>query len=242
MAENKTKYTDASVEDYITSRANAQQRFDCRELIALSVMAPSGTPTRVDEPGNLLWQPLPSGAGSWWSTWMLKKLQERRRDRCSPGLASTGCATLVCTSSSLPILISRPSKSLSSVRSQRQSGAMDKTSAIGKPLHTAVRMFVVFCVAMAVVGLISFWPPRTSGVVAWLLVWTGICLSTAITIVRRASYAPLLVWSLLALAGYSAVSAFRSGMLSGIGIVIDIVLFVPLIWFALWYQRHRRIN
>ena len=35
MAENKTKYTDASVEGYIASRANAQQRTDCRELMLL---------------------------------------------------------------------------------------------------------------------------------------------------------------------------------------------------------------
>jgi len=35
MPENKTKPTDASVEDYIASRANAQQRTDCRELMAL---------------------------------------------------------------------------------------------------------------------------------------------------------------------------------------------------------------
>ncbi len=35
MAENKTKPTDASVEDYIAARANAQQRTDCRELMAL---------------------------------------------------------------------------------------------------------------------------------------------------------------------------------------------------------------
>lgn len=35
MADNKTKPTDASVEDYIASRANAQQRTDCRELMAL---------------------------------------------------------------------------------------------------------------------------------------------------------------------------------------------------------------
>ena len=35
MAENKTKFTDASVEDYIASRANAQQRTDCRELMGL---------------------------------------------------------------------------------------------------------------------------------------------------------------------------------------------------------------
>ncbi|HJU89987.1 MAG TPA: DUF1801 domain-containing protein [Gemmatimonadaceae bacterium] len=35
MAENKTKPTGASVEDYIASRANEQQRADCRELMAL---------------------------------------------------------------------------------------------------------------------------------------------------------------------------------------------------------------
>ena len=35
MAENKTKPTDASVEDYIASRANAQQRTDCQELMIL---------------------------------------------------------------------------------------------------------------------------------------------------------------------------------------------------------------
>jgi hypothetical protein len=35
MAETKTKFTGASVKDYIASRANAQQRSDCRELISL---------------------------------------------------------------------------------------------------------------------------------------------------------------------------------------------------------------
>ena len=35
MAQNKTRPTDASVEDYIASRANAQQRADCRALMAL---------------------------------------------------------------------------------------------------------------------------------------------------------------------------------------------------------------
>lgn len=35
MAENKTKPTDASVEEYIASRATAEQRADCRELMAL---------------------------------------------------------------------------------------------------------------------------------------------------------------------------------------------------------------
>jgi hypothetical protein len=35
MAENKTKPTGASVEDYIAARGSEQQRADCRELIAL---------------------------------------------------------------------------------------------------------------------------------------------------------------------------------------------------------------
>ena len=35
MAENKTQPTDASVTDYVASRASEQQRADCRELMAL---------------------------------------------------------------------------------------------------------------------------------------------------------------------------------------------------------------
>ena len=35
MAKNKTQPTDASVADYIASRGSAQQRADCRELMAL---------------------------------------------------------------------------------------------------------------------------------------------------------------------------------------------------------------
>ena len=35
MAENKTRPTNASVEDYIASRANAQQRADIRDLMAM---------------------------------------------------------------------------------------------------------------------------------------------------------------------------------------------------------------
>lgn len=35
MAENKTKPTNASVKDYITSRASEEQRIDCQELMAL---------------------------------------------------------------------------------------------------------------------------------------------------------------------------------------------------------------
>lgn len=35
MAENKTKPTDASVDEYIASRANEQQQADCRQLMSL---------------------------------------------------------------------------------------------------------------------------------------------------------------------------------------------------------------
>ena len=35
MAENKTKYTDASVDAYIAARASEERRSDCKELMAL---------------------------------------------------------------------------------------------------------------------------------------------------------------------------------------------------------------
>ena len=35
MAENKTRFTDASIEEYIASRADARQRSDCHVLMAL---------------------------------------------------------------------------------------------------------------------------------------------------------------------------------------------------------------
>jgi hypothetical protein len=57
MAENKTKPTDASVEDYIASRANAQQRADCRELIALL--------EKVTRHSPRMWGPSIVGYGSY---------------------------------------------------------------------------------------------------------------------------------------------------------------------------------
>lgn len=44
MPENKTRRTDAAVEDYIASRANEQQRTDCRELMALLAMVTQQSP------------------------------------------------------------------------------------------------------------------------------------------------------------------------------------------------------
>src|SRR5919112_2722832 len=57
MAENKTKPTDASVDDYIASRANAQQRADCRELMALFRRVTRQTPR--------MWGPSIVGYGSY---------------------------------------------------------------------------------------------------------------------------------------------------------------------------------
>jgi hypothetical protein len=57
MAENKTKPTDASVEDYIASRANAQQRADCRELMVLF--------KRVTGHSPRMWGPSIVGYGSY---------------------------------------------------------------------------------------------------------------------------------------------------------------------------------
>ena len=56
-AENKTKPTDASVEDYIASRANAQQRTDCRELMALL--------KKVTRHSPRMWGPSIVGYGSY---------------------------------------------------------------------------------------------------------------------------------------------------------------------------------
>ena len=57
MAQNKTKPTDASVEHYIASRANAQQHADCRELMALLKRVTRQTPR--------MWGPSIVGYGSY---------------------------------------------------------------------------------------------------------------------------------------------------------------------------------
>ena len=57
MAENKTKPTDASVEDYIDERGSEQQRADSRALIALLKKATKQPPT--------MWGPSIVGFGSY---------------------------------------------------------------------------------------------------------------------------------------------------------------------------------
>ena len=56
MGENKTKPTDASVEDYIRSRASEQQRTDCHALMALLEKITQHSPT--------MWGPSIVGYGS----------------------------------------------------------------------------------------------------------------------------------------------------------------------------------
>ena len=142
MAENKTKPTDASVEDYILSRASEQQRTDCHELMALlekvtqhspkmwgqasSAMARPATPTRADAPGRRPWRALLSVAANWWCTWMRK---ETDRSSYCPSLASTISASLVCTSRSWLISTRRCSSNSSPARSQRSGGAMGSAAA-----------------------------------------------------------------------------------------------------------------
>ena len=106
MAENKTKPTGAGVEDYIASRANAQQSSDCRELMVLlkkvtrqspqwgpasSVMAPTGTPTRVDELGKPLWAGFAIRGRE---LVVYLSARTRSKDPCCPSLASTRWARL----------------------------------------------------------------------------------------------------------------------------------------------------
>jgi len=57
MAENKTKFTGASVRDYVASRATAQQRTDCRELMVLL--------KKVTRHSPRMWGPSIVGYGSY---------------------------------------------------------------------------------------------------------------------------------------------------------------------------------
>ena len=57
MAENKTKPTAASVEEYIASRANEQQRSDCQDLMALL--------EKVTQQPPKMWGPSIVGFGSY---------------------------------------------------------------------------------------------------------------------------------------------------------------------------------
>src|SRR5688572_23291402 len=57
IAKNKTEPTDASVDDYIASRGNAQRQADCRELMALL--------KKVTRQSPKMWGPSIVGYGSY---------------------------------------------------------------------------------------------------------------------------------------------------------------------------------
>jgi hypothetical protein len=79
MAENKTKPTDASVEDYIAARGSEQQRADCRELIALLEKATQQPPK--------MWGPSIVGFGSYRYTYESGHSGEARTRRLSISLS-----------------------------------------------------------------------------------------------------------------------------------------------------------
>jgi hypothetical protein len=78
MAENKTKATDASVEDYIASRANEEQRVDCKALMSIF--------KRVTKQPPKMWGPSIVGYGSYRYTYE----SGRTGEMCLAGFAIRG--------------------------------------------------------------------------------------------------------------------------------------------------------
>jgi len=78
MTENKTKATDASVEDYIASRANEEQRVDCEALMSIF--------NTVTKQPPKMWGPSIVGYGSYRYTYE----SGRRGEMCLAGFAIRG--------------------------------------------------------------------------------------------------------------------------------------------------------
>jgi len=78
MAENKTKATGARVEDYLTSRANEEQRGDCKALMSLL--------KRVTKQPPRMWGPSIVGYGSYRYTYE----SGRTGEMCLTGFAIRG--------------------------------------------------------------------------------------------------------------------------------------------------------
>jgi hypothetical protein len=78
MAELKTKATDASVEDYIASRANEGQRVDCKALMSLF--------KRITRQKPKMWGPSIVGYGSYRYTYE----SGRTGEMCIAGFAIRG--------------------------------------------------------------------------------------------------------------------------------------------------------
>lgn len=43
----------------------------------------------------------------------------------------------------------------------------------------AARLFAAFCFVLALLGFLSFWPPKSSATVVWLLIWTLVSVAPA---------------------------------------------------------------
>jgi hypothetical protein len=104
------------------------------------------------------------------------------------------------------------------------------------------KVFAAFLFVLAVIALLAFWPPTAVDEIAWLIVWMTLCVTTSVAILRHERFAAPLVWTVIVVASLSAALALRAGLLDAMGVVIDIVLFVPMICFAIWYQRSRRLE
>lgn len=78
MADTKTKATEASVDDYIASRANEEQRADCKTLMALF--------KRVTKEKPKMWGPTIVGYGSYRYTYE----SGRTGEMCLAGFAIRG--------------------------------------------------------------------------------------------------------------------------------------------------------
>ncbi|MEX2029657.1 MAG: DUF1801 domain-containing protein [Anaerolineales bacterium] len=78
MAENKTKATNASVEDYIASRANEEQRVDCKALMSIL--------SRITKQHPKMWGPSIVGYGSYRYTYE----SGRTGEMCLAGFAIRG--------------------------------------------------------------------------------------------------------------------------------------------------------
>ena len=78
MAENKTKATDASVEEYIAARANEEQRVDCKALMSIL--------KRVTKRPPKMWGPSIVGYGSFHYTYE----SGRTGEMCLAGFAIRG--------------------------------------------------------------------------------------------------------------------------------------------------------
>ena len=78
MAENKTKATEASVNDYIASRANEEQRADCKALMSLF--------KKVTKKKPKMWGPSIVGYGSYRHTYE----SGRTGEMCLAGFAIRG--------------------------------------------------------------------------------------------------------------------------------------------------------